>query len=261
MLKFALIIATFCMFFSHTSMAISPAEQGLAIARKAKAAGRGWQDYRVKMEMVLLNKNGEKSTRKLRLKYLEGKASEDKSLIVFETPRAVKGTALLTHSKVNGNDDQWLYLPAVRRVKRIATGNKDGSFMGSEFAYEDLSSQAVSAYSYKYLREEACGPLKCHVIERVPQYEGSGYSKQEVWYDQAHLRIQKIDYYDRKKTHLKTMVREDYQEFLSKYWRATKMSMSNVQNGKRTNVAFADYQFRKGLKESDFSKLSLKRQR
>ena len=92
----------------------------------------------------------------------------DLSLVIFDTPADVKGTAFLSHTKKAGSDDQWLYLPALKRVKRIASSNQAGPFMGSEFAYEDISSQELEKYTYKYLRNEDYGGLDCFVVEYDP---------------------------------------------------------------------------------------------
>ena len=92
--------------------------------------------------------------------------------------------------------DQWLYLPALKRVKRIASVNKTSSFMGSELAYEDLLSDEVEKFDYRWLRDEACGEDSCFVLERRPRYENSGYSKQVLWMDQSEYRIHGIEYYD-----------------------------------------------------------------
>ncbi len=95
-------------------------------------------------------------------------------------------------------------LPALKRVKRISSRNKSGPFMGSEFAFEDLGSQEVAKYTYKWLHDEEYNSLDCFVLERRPAYEHSGYTRQEVWVDKAEYRIQKVKYYDRKNSLLKT---------------------------------------------------------
>ncbi|MCK4739413.1 MAG: outer membrane lipoprotein-sorting protein, partial [Deltaproteobacteria bacterium] len=112
-------------------------EQGLAIAKEREKRAKGFVDFTGDMEMILKNRHGEISTRQMRTKTLEVKGDGDKALSIFDTPRDVKGTAFLTFSHKSGDDDQWLYLPALKRVKRISSSNKSGSFMGSEFAYED----------------------------------------------------------------------------------------------------------------------------
>ena len=150
------------------AQAQSPEAKGLAIARSADRRDLGFQDTQVDMLMVLKNRHGQESRRKIRNRTLEQKDDGDKSLIIFDSPRDIQGTAFLSFTHKSGPDDQWLYLPALKRVKRIASNNKSGPFMGSEFAYEDIASQEVEKYTYKYLRDEACDALTCFVVERYP---------------------------------------------------------------------------------------------
>ena len=133
--------------------------------------------------------------------------------------------------------------------------------MGSEFAYEDISSQEVERYTYKYIKDDVHEGTDCFVIERYPVDKKSGYSRQMVWYDKEHYRPMKIDFYDRKDTLLKTLTYLDYDQYLDKYWRAAQMSMVNHQTGKSTDLMFNNYQFATGLTERDFDKNSLKRAR
>ena len=132
----------------------TPEERGLEIATEVDRRDTGWHDMKATMTMLLRNKHGEESLRYMRSKSLEVDNDGDKSLIVFDKPRDVKGTALLSYSHQIKADDQWLYLPALKRVKRISSRNKSGPFMGSEFAYEDLSSQEIEKYSYKYVKDD-----------------------------------------------------------------------------------------------------------
>ncbi len=197
----------------------------------------------------------------MRTQTLEVKDDGDKSLIVFNSPRDVKGTATLTFSHKTTSDDQWLYLPALKRVKRISSDNKSGPFMGSEFAYEDLSSQEVEKYTYKYLGEETLNGHTTYKIERDPVDPKSGYTRQIVWYNTDNYRQEKAEFYDRKDALLKTLTYDKYKLYLDKYWRAGEMLMVNHQSGKKTLLLFEDYQFQSGLNDSDFTQNSLKRAR
>ena len=236
-------------------------EKGLAIATEADLRDKGFGDFRAIMTMLLRNKQGEESLRHMKTRVLEVADDGDKTLIVFDQPRDVKGTALLTFSHKVGDDDQWLYLPALKRVKRIASRNKSGPFMGSEFAYEDLASQEIEKYTYKYIRDDQLNGQDVFVMERYPVDKNSGYTRQLVWLDKAEYRPQKIEFYDRKKSLLKTLVFQGYQQYLEKYWRADKMFMENHQTGKSTLLTWKEYNFRTGLQDSDFTKNSLKRAR
>jgi outer membrane lipoprotein-sorting protein len=239
----------------------SAAEKGLQIAQEAEVRDLGWGDSEATMEMVLRNRQGQESTREMRNRSLEMADDGDKGLIIFDLPKDVRGTALLTFSHKSGSDDQWLYLPALKRVKRIASNNKSGPFMGSEFAYEDLSSQEIEKYTYTWLRDEPCGDLNCFVIERLPVDEKSGYTKQIAWIDQAEYRGQKIEFYDRKKSHLKTLTFHEYSQYQDKHWRPARLEMVNLQTGKSTTLNLSDYKFKTGQQDSDFDQASLARAR
>ena len=228
---------------------------------EAKKRDLGWQDSTADMVMLLRNKQGQESIREIKMKSLEVLDDGDKSLTIFNKPRDVKGTAFLSFSHPVDADDQWLYLPALKRVKRISSRNKSGPFMGSEFAFEDLSSFEVEKYSYKYLGVEELNGLTNFKVEQYPVDENSGYTRRIVWLDTLEYRIHKIDFYDRKNSLLKTLTFSDYKQYLAKHWRADNQEMINHQNGKSTELKWTNYDFKTGLTDSDFNRNSLKRAR
>jgi outer membrane lipoprotein-sorting protein len=211
--------------------------------------------------MILRNRQGDESLREVRVRTLEVDGDGDKSLSIFDSPGDVKGTAFLTFSHINRPDDQWLYLPALKRVKRIASKNKSGPFMGSEFAYEDISSDEVDKYTYRYLRDETLDGLECFVVERDPVDKYSGYTRQVVWYDKDDYQPRKIVYYDRKNERLKTLTLHEYRQYLDRHWRGMRYEMVNHQTGKSTTLRWKEYRFRNGLTDRDFDKNTLKRAR
>ena len=241
----------------------SAVEKGQKIAAEWDRRDQGFGDSQSTMKMVLVNRHGDTSSRRMKQKILEvpGHDMGDKSLTIFESPRDIKGTAFLSFAKILDPDDQWLYLPALKRVKRISSKNKSGPFVGSEFAYEDLSAQELKKYTYKWLRDEACGDLQCFVVEQSPTYKNSGYTRTVVWYDKTEYRQRKIDYFDRKGAALKTLTFSDSQQYLGKYWRAHDLHMVNHQTGKQTRLTLSDIRFQTGLRERDFNKNNLKRAR
>jgi len=240
----------------------TPEEKGLAIAREVDRRDTGFGDCTTDLLMILRNKHGQESKRVIRVRILEVEDDGDKSLVIFDSPRDVKGTAFLTFSHKVGDDDQWLYLPALKRVKRISSRNKSGSFMGSEFAYEDISSQEIEKYTYKWIRDEIYEGQGCFVVEFYPvDKKNSGYIRQTTRIDKGEYRVWKVDYYDRKNSLLKTLTIKGYKKYLDKYWRADEMNMVNHQTGKSTRLDWSNYKFRTGLKDRDFNKNSLKRVR
>ena len=237
-------------------------DRGFDIAARSDRTDLGFGDSEVELQMVLRNAAGQESTRSLRIATLE-KPDEtvgDKSLVVFDTPRDIEGTALLSHAKILDPDDQWLYLPALKRVKRISSSNKSGPFVGSEFAFEDFTAIELNKFDYTYIGTEACGDLTCDVLERTPRYENSGYTKQVSWVDQTDYQIRKVEFYDRRGDLLKVLELTDYRNYEGT-WRAHKLSMSNVQTKKQTDLIYGDYTFNTGLDENDFVKGRLSRLR
>ena len=231
-------------------------ERGLEIAKAAEQADLGFNSSTVNLKMTLKNKNGQTSERDLTTKTLELTEDGDKSLIVFNSPKDVKGTATLTFTHKTVSDDQWLFLPSIKRVKRISSNNKSGPFVGSEFAYEDLSSQEVEKYTYKFLKEN--GSLL--IVEQDPLDPKSGYTKRVVTYNKDKgYRVEKIDFYDRKGSLLKTLTYSDYKQYKNKFWRAGVFNMVNVQSNKETRLEFTNYNFEVNLADEDFSQVALKR--
>jgi len=233
-------------------------EKGLAIAREAEKLNSGFGDCTAKLLMTLRNSRGQESTREVRVRVLEVGGNGHRSLCIFDSPKDVKGTAFLAFTYKAGDDDQWLYMPAMKRVKRIAARNKSGSFMGSEFSYEDIATEELEKYRYKWLNDEVYDGNECFVIERYPvDKANSGYTRQVVRLDKSEYRIYKVDYYDRKNSLLKTLTAKGYRKYLDKFWRATEMNVVNHQTGKSTVIIWSDFEFHTGLKESDFDKSSL----
>lgn len=241
----------------------TPEEKGYAIAARSDRSDRGFGDSSVKLEMVLRNKAGKEARRTLLIRTLEivDESLGDLSLVVFESPPDIEGTGLLSHAKILDPDDQWLYLPALKRVKRISSVNKSGPFIGSEFAFEDFSALELEKFSYKYLGEEPCGQMVCDVVERIPLYEYSGYSRQKSWVDQDVYQVRQVEYYDRKGALLKTLTLSEYRRYEGDTWRAHQLSMVNHRSGKSTDLIYSDYEFGLGLSEADFSRRVLERLR
>lgn len=264
-LKFfgTVLLSAICLFGAFPAFSETPEEKGFAIAARSDRSDRGFGDSKSEMTMVLRNAAGQESSRTMQFTTLEipDESVGDKSLVLFSTPRDIEGTALLSHAKILNPDDQWLYLPALKRVKRISSRNKSGPFVGSEFAFEDFTASELNKFSYKYLREEPCGDLSCDVVERFPRYENSGYTRQISWVDTTDYQIRKIEFYDRRGSLLKELIFEDYRKYADKYWRAHRLIMKNVQTNKSTDLVYGEYKFSVGLTDKDFVKGRLSRLR
>jgi len=229
----------------------------LEVAQQSDKITDGFESSIAKTEMLLINASGQQSIRQLEMKTLEGE-NGDKTISTFLTPADVKGTKTLTHEHVDRDDDQWLYLPALKRIKRIASSNKSGSFMGSEFSYEDIGNTNYQKFTYTGEAEEVdLNGITCYKGSRIPIDKNSGYTKQVSWIAKDSLLLQKVEYYDRKQELLKTATFSSYKE-LDAVWRVGKIEMKNHQNDKVTVLTWIEDKVKVGLTEKEFKKRVLK---
>ena len=233
------------------------ANQGFEIMQKAETVNNGFLGESSNMEMILINAHGDKVERKMDSQIKETGTDGDKSIITFQWPADVKGTKMLTWSHKKGNDDQWLYLPALKRVKRITSRNKTGSFMGSEFSYEDLGSQEVEKYTYNFIKADTINTRKVWIIERTSTDKNSGYSKEVVTMDQEYQNPVKIEYFDRKGELLKISELTDYKKY-GKFWRFNKIEMKNAQTKKQSILTWKNRKLNKKYSNSQFNQNRLK---
>ncbi|MCA1336729.1 outer membrane lipoprotein-sorting protein [Pseudooceanicola marinus] len=243
---------------------------GPALAETAQEKGRrlaaqvgvepGFRDQSVSGEMILTTASGQTSTRRFEARSVETGPEEARSVLIFDWPGDIRGTALLTHSHGGGrDDDQWLYLPAVSKVRRISSSGRSGAFVGSEFAYEDMVDQDVEKYTYAFVSTGACpGGGRCDIVDRFPTGR-SAYSAQRLWIDAGRHLIRQVQYFDRRKAHVKTMVVSGYRQYQGRYWRASQMVMTNHLTGKGTTLTWRDFRFNQGLNPADLTVNALRR--
>jgi len=236
-------------------------QRGYEVAARADSSDLGFGDSEVEVVMRLRNAAGQETTREMIFKTLERESLDvgDKSLVIFSTPRDVEGTALLSHAKILDADDQWLFLPALGRVRRISSTNKSGPFVGSEFAFEDFTALELNKYDYTWLREEEIDGLTVDVVERTPLYENSGYTRQVSYIDRDIYQIRRVEFFDRRGDLLKTLNLSDYREYGDGVWRSHEMQMVNHQTGKSTDLIYSNFTFDAGLSIGDFNRAVLDR--
>lgn len=230
----------------------SPGIEALDIERKADEMQAGYVGETRKMTLTLINADGQESQRKLDFWGFEEPDRHDKTIVKFTYPPDIKGTALLTYEKGVEDDDQWLYLPSLKRAKRIASSNKSGSFVGSEFAYEDLVVRQFEKYNFKYIGDDTVNGKDCYVMERTPKNQTSGYSKVLRWRYKDNLQEAKSEYYDRKGELLKERFMDGHHQ-IEGFWRSTKITVKNVQTGKGSVLSFDDIKLKVPQDESQFS--------
>lgn len=239
----------------------TPEAKGHRLALEFEKANNGFIGESGKTELILIDAHGEKVVRVMRGKSKEVKGDGDKSISIFENPKDVKGTKMLTWSHKNKDDQQWLFLPSVRRVKKISSKNKSASFMGSEFSYEDLGSQEVEKYKFKWLKDAKFAGEDCHVVQRTPTYK-SGYSKQISYISKKYKNPMKVEYYDRKNQLLKVALFEGYKKHTvagKSMYRPEVIKMDNLQTKKKSIFSWKERKIGVSFSDNEFRKNNLKR--
>ncbi len=205
----------------------------------------GWKDELVAGKMSLYDTNGQSVLRSFRRIGLERFGQGDKSIIKFTSPADIKGVAALNYENSGSSDDNWLYLPSTKKVRRISGANNTASFQGSEFTYEDLNDLDPAEYQWQFLKEIQMEidneTLPVFKIEGKPTYRDTAYSYLILYLSKDHWFQAQVEYFDKSGTHLKTRTSSQWQQFHNQYWRALQVEMANHQTGKKTVLKFSDY--------------------
>jgi outer membrane lipoprotein-sorting protein len=241
------LIATLLFVATPVAALAAESDEAEKIAHALLAKNTGYKDLSVKIRMELKDAGGQAASREIRVRALED-GRTPYTMIIFDSPKDVKGTALLSHG-----EDQWLYLPSAGRERRIAASSRAGAFAGSEFAFEDLGAIDPAQVEWKILGHEACGSSQCVLLEGRPKTEGSGYSRRVLTIDRASYRLERVAFYDRKGELLKTLTYSEHEKLLGKFERPKVWTMINHQSGKSTVLRFDDFRFDSGLDAGDFS--------
>ena len=209
---------------------------GREIMEKVNARDTGDRSI-TEMEMILIDKKGNKRVRKLKTFGLE-KGKDSLSLMFFLSPADVRNTGFLTfdYDESGKDDDQWLFLPALRKTKRIAAGDKSGSFMGSDLNYSDMTSPDLNLYEYTLMKETEVKGQKVWQIKAVPktkaEAEKSGYSKSVVFIRQDnYVMIRGVRWVHKKKRNKYLDVRK--LEKIEGIWVSTELHVT-TKSGKKT---------------------------
>jgi len=219
------------------------------------------KDEEERQALKLVSKGGATKERKLIRYLLSGAGDLDKILVRFTAPRDVENTALLTWEGKDGADDQWLYLPTVKKPKRIAASGKKNRFMGTDFAYEDLRPENVAANRYEMVKSEPVDGVECFVIDATPATErqaaDSGYSRRRIWVRKDTLVTVKREYYDKQAKLEKVETHRKLVNIAGASWRADEIEMQDVVNGTRTLIVVESRAVNRGLKDDFFTETEL----
>ncbi|MBW1981729.1 MAG: outer membrane lipoprotein-sorting protein [Deltaproteobacteria bacterium] len=189
-------------------------------------------------EMILVDSQGNQEKREVCRYIKEVEPDIYRTLLVFLSPADVRGTALLLIQHRNEEDEQYLYLPALGNLRRIAKGNQRTYFMGTDFAYEDMRTDDLSMHAYYRLPDEIIDGKPCFVVEAVPNTReakrDSGYSKRIIWVRQDTFFSPKAEFYDKRGKLLKVLQGSDWEQVTSEVWRPQQGTMENVQRRHKT---------------------------
>jgi uncharacterized protein len=228
-------------------------------------AMRAVDDERVEFQMQLINKRGQVRGRRVSWVLKNDAKRNQKAVLRFVDPADVRGTALLSIEHPDREDDQWLYLPALRKSRRISAANKSDSFVGSDFAYEDLGAEEMDQYDYRLIREDNFDGADVYVVEASPNTEQrkreSGYSRREIFVRKDTASIVRIDYYDRQQELLKVFRARNIRQVPSTAtWRAQTIEMKNQKSGHSTVIEYGPFVVNAGVSDDTFSIRELERE-
>jgi outer membrane lipoprotein-sorting protein len=256
----AILLVTFLV--SISGAAVAEELTGREIMEKNEKLNKGEDEFN-ETSMRLVNKRGQERNRKIEYYSKTDKDDNDKILIRFVEPADVKGVGLLTIEHSDRDDDQWLYLPALKKVRRISSSDQGDSFMGTDYTYEDIRSEKLDEHNYKLIGSEVVDGQDCYVVEALPatekQKNESGYSKRILWVKKDIFLIVQVKYFDKKGEHFKTEIHKDFVEAAPKLYRPNFMKMENLKTGHSTTITFDERKMNSGLSDNLFTERMLKR--
>lgn len=243
-------------------------EDGYQIMLKSHNLDKG-KDQKANFTMELIKKNGKKRIREVTYWKLEC-GDEDKSLMYFRKPAADEGTAFLTWEHKNEDDDQWLYLPALKKVRRISAAEKHKSFMGTDFSYNDIAAPHPDEFVHKPSGEEKVDGKDCYLVESIHKtYTGDKdyknrkkyqYSKILSWICKDNYILMKARMFDEQGHDDKEFHARDIKK-IDGIWTSLIMEMEDLRTGHRTVLTITDIRYNIGLKDSFFGQRELEKQR
>ncbi len=220
------------------------------------------EDLITSLEMTLINKRGQKRIRQVLTYRRDYEDKTTKMVMFFQEPADVKNTGFLTwnYDEEGKDDDQWLYLPALKKIRRISSSKKKNYFMGTDFTYEDMGDRNINDYTYKHLGTEVIDGIECYHIEMMPKsndiVKKTGYGRGEMWIRPDNWVGIKTVFYDKKLKLLKELTMSDIEQ-IDGFWTMKTMTMVNEQKKHTTIFKFSDITYDSGLDDDMFSQRRL----
>ena len=210
------------------------------------------------LTMTLENKSGQTRVRKIK-QFSKDFGKVEKSIMFFLSPADVKNTSFMNWTyDGDKSDDQWIYLPALKKVKRISSDSKSDYFMGSDFTYDDLGDRKLDADTHKLLREETLDGHECYVVESISKDEDYMYSKTITWIRKDNFVGMKKEFYDEDEELLKVLTIKKVEQ-IKGYWVISHSEMKSVQKNHTTNIELSNIKINTGVPSSKFSERMMTR--
>jgi outer membrane lipoprotein-sorting protein len=187
-------------------------------------------------------------------------------MVRFLSPPDVKGTVVLTIEHAEKDDDIWIYLPALKKVRRLISSNKKDSFVGTDFSYGDVIGHKVEEWEHRLVKEEVIDNQPCYVIESLPKNEAvksnSGYSKRVNWIRKDNYVTIKGEFWDQAGQPLKTATFTDVQHVdpARNKWQPMRLEAENLQTGHKTVVEFQNFKVNQQIKDDFFTTRYMERE-
>ena len=209
-------------------------------------------DMAANLHMTITNARGATRERSI-AQFRQDDGTTEKKIMFFTAPADVRNTSFLSYSYSDGRkDDQWIYLPALGRVKRIASDKTNDSFMGSDFTYDDMGVRHPAADTHTILREETIDGWQCYVVQSIPVDPNSSFSKTISWIIKDEWIGLKKEYYSAKGNVEKQLAIQAYEK-IDTIWMITDMTMSNLAKSTSTRITMDEVSFQRNLKENFFT--------
>lgn len=239
----------------------SQAQTGTEIMKKYDLQMRS-DDQQVDLTMKLVSSKGRERVRTINRKTMTDNADNVSSLIRFLSPMDIKGTGFLSIEYTDRDEDQWLYLPALNKTRRISAADQSDNFMGSDFTYEDIGTEDIDNFEYTILGKEEIDNATCYKIEAKPNNEKtadeSGYVKRIIYVDQTNYMIRRVIYFNKKNE--KSKILNNYEIELiedANKWRTHKSVMENLETNNKTILIYNNYRIDKSIDKVTFTKRTL----
>ncbi len=216
-------------------------------------------DQESTMTMKLINSRGDQRVREIK-QFIKNYGQEEKRIMFFVSPADVRNTSFMnwSYDEAGRDDDQWIYLPALRRIKRISSESKSDSFMGSDFTYDDLGDRHPSEDTHELLREETFQEEDCYVVESIPKENDYIYSRTVTWIIKDKWIGLKKEFYDTDGQLLKMLRVLDYKK-INGYRIITHTRMHNTQKNHRTEIRIENLVIDAGIPDSRFTERMMQR--